>query len=86
MEFDKSRVYTALNADELKAGSEVFLADNMQELKGMVEDGDSPRVLEAIRSEDSMYRFATRTSAYCLAYLVSPVGEKVEGNNSNLNE
>lgn len=27
MEFDKSRVYTALNADELKVGSQVIVGD-----------------------------------------------------------
>ena len=29
MEFDKSRVYTALNADELKVGSQVIVGDSV---------------------------------------------------------
>ena len=33
MEFDASRVYTALNADELKIGSECIFADMMEELR-----------------------------------------------------
>ena len=36
MEFDKSRVYTALNADELKVGSKVIVADSLQGLKDRV--------------------------------------------------
>ena len=37
MEFDKSRVYTALNADELKIGSKVILGNTLSELKEAVE-------------------------------------------------
>ena len=32
MEFDKSRVYTALNADELKVGCKVIIADDIASL------------------------------------------------------
>ena len=33
MKFDKSRVYTAINADELPIGSKVIVADNLASLK-----------------------------------------------------
>lgn len=33
MDFDKSKVYTALNADELKLGSKVIVADDLKTLK-----------------------------------------------------
>ena len=36
MKFDKSRVYTALNADELPIGSKVIVADNLASLKKKV--------------------------------------------------
>lgn len=36
MEFDESRVYTTLNADELKIGSTIIVADNLMELKHRV--------------------------------------------------
>lgn len=36
MKFDKSRVYTALNADELPIGSKVIVADNLESLKKKV--------------------------------------------------
>lgn len=39
MDFDKSRVYTAVNADELKDGSKVYVADSIDTLKRYVEDG-----------------------------------------------
>ena len=40
MEFDRSRVYTALNADELKPGSKVIAANNIDSLKCKVHNGD----------------------------------------------
>ena len=36
MEFDKSRVFTTVNADELKVGSKVIVADNLASLKRRV--------------------------------------------------
>lgn len=38
MGFDRSRVYTALNADELNEGDIVFVADNIVKLKEAVEE------------------------------------------------
>lgn len=38
MEFDKSRVYTAANADELKAGGYVHLREFYTGLRYMVEE------------------------------------------------
>ena len=37
MEFDKNKVYTALNADELKVGSKVIVANYLESLKAQVE-------------------------------------------------
>ena len=37
MEFDKSKVYTLLNADEVKIGSEGYFADNLECLKEIIE-------------------------------------------------
>ncbi len=37
MQFDKSRVYTKLNADEVKEGSEGYFADTLNDLKDIVE-------------------------------------------------
>lgn len=71
MEFDKSKVYTALNADELKEGDKVLLADNLEDLKNLVKDDDSPIILAAIAYEDQQFRFkSTADLWYALAYLV----------------
>ena len=36
MEFNKSRIYTAVNADELKIGSKVYVADTLADLQNRV--------------------------------------------------
>ena len=41
MEFDKSKVYTALNADEVPIGSYGFVANSINELKDKVSRSDS---------------------------------------------
>lgn len=38
MEFDKSRVYTAVNAEELEIGSKVILGDTYRTIKNLVAD------------------------------------------------
>ena len=71
MDFDKSKVYTALNADELKEGDKVLLADNLEDLKNQVEDDKTPIILAAIASEDQQFRFKNTADLwYALAYLV----------------
>jgi hypothetical protein len=79
MEFDKSRVYTALNADELKIGSKVLVSNCISTLKVQVanyKEGDT-RELINICSESSLNgRFETIANIYHLAYLVSEPEEK----------
>lgn len=71
MEFDKSRVYTALNADDVKLGSKVMLADTVKRLKDKVDCNDTT-VLAVIDDEDSLYRFADiEGDYYAFCYLVS---------------
>ena len=77
MEFDKSKVYTALNADELKIGSKVITADSITVLKDYVCDHRNISELITIRDESSTYRFIARgfaANAFC--YLVSEPEEK----------
>jgi len=74
MEFDKSRVYTALNADEVKPGSKVFVADDLYTLRQIVEDNteEYSETLNAVNPDDCTYRFDTDASSnYALCYLVS---------------
>ena len=78
MEFDESKVYTALNADKLKIGSEVIVADSLMRLKSFVDGDCEAKKLVDIRNESTLYRFhvrenddSTYESVYALAYLVS---------------
>ena len=77
MEFDKSRVYTALNADELEVGSMVIVADSLQGLKDRVNksasDEDYISRIGSILPETAIHRFKTLWGGeYPLAYLISP--------------
>jgi len=77
MEFDKSRVYTAVNADELKVGSQVICADDLADLRMRVESNNfDSKSLVDINNESSLYRFVTQEDRYALAYLVSEPEEK----------
>ena len=67
MEFDKSRVYTALNADELKVGSEVFLADNIGFLKKLVKDDAVTTNLVRVLGEETNSRFEGISDIFSLA-------------------
>lgn len=72
MEFDKSRVYTALDADELKIGSKVFTADTLGRLKQYVTTEDRViDTLSGIDDEDVCCRFLVNGVRYALAYLLS---------------
>ena len=77
MEFDKSRVYTALNADELKVGSTVFVADALAYLKEVVnaERSDRRVKVDRIASECCDSRFHVNGNTWSLAYLISPPKE-----------
>ena len=70
MEFDKSRCYSAINADELRAGDKVVVADNFADLKKFVRKNDVHEI-EDILSDCVNERFGVCGMAnYALAYLV----------------
>ena len=75
MIFDKSRVYTALNADELKIGSKCFFANCLSDLTDAVKNDESERTGRFTQSLDcdDVCRFR---DDYCgnfaLAYLIEP--------------
>lgn len=71
MEFDKSRCYSALNADELKAGDKVIVADILSLLKQDVERGEYIDTIRKVRDDSYSCRFETENnSVWELAYLV----------------
>lgn len=78
MEFDKSRVYTALNADELKVGDMVILGDTLKLLKEQVEQEEGIVCLGCIDTEAQQYRFLGDNcpTGFLMAYLVERAKEK----------
>lgn len=76
MEFDKSKVYTALNAEELKIGSKVIVADTIDELKQYIESDCDVCTIDCIMPEYVSNRFNSDKKNYNLAYLVSEPEEK----------
>ena len=77
MEFDITRAYSALTADELKVGSKVIVADTLAVLKRKVED-ESVRttILTSILPKTWENRFAVAAGRnYGLAYLVKEAGK-----------
>ena len=77
MKFDKSRVYTAVNADELEIGSKVIVADTLDGLKQRVLRNERPKELLEILDENHTYRFrALNGEVSALAYLVSEPEKK----------
>ena len=76
MEFDKSRVYTAVNADELPIGSKCVFADTIFHLRKEVTDGFISSTLERIESDDFTSRFVDNGDyRYIYAYLIEPPAE-----------
>lgn len=75
MKFDKSKVYTALNADEVKVGSKGYYADCLKDLEERVNSDNKAyyNTLVEINPTSDVYRFkkgAAFTSEYALFYLV----------------
>ena len=77
MEFDINRVYTSVNADELKLGSKVCISDNMNGLKNCVKKEIDIGTLKEVLPESNSHRFVTDGGMdWILAYLISEPEEK----------
>ena len=78
MELDKSRVYTAVNANELKIGSRCIFANTILSLREEVESlkgGEFIGELIAILDDNLVNRLRGEKGAYPLAYLIEPPAE-----------
>lgn len=76
MTFEKSRVYTALNADELKLGSKCIFADTVEELKQRAMNAETfISTLERVYTESEDARFVSDDVKYLLAYIIEPPKE-----------
>lgn len=77
MVLDKNRLYTALNADEVKVGSKGYFADSISELKRKIDASEKPLFLTKIYGEEAAARFSVSfVSSYILFYLVEKPKEK----------
>lgn len=82
MIFDKSRIYTAVNADELKVNDKVYVSDSLHDLQYDVESECNLAIIQEIRSYDYNKRFRIKFiktgdyDEYALAYLVEQAPEK----------
>lgn len=87
MEFDAKRVYTVLNADEVKIGSRGYFADTLKSLKDMVYQEYSGICSEVEKIKEDTYegRFKAKDGyRYSLFYLVED--PKIEVKPLSLNE
>ena len=78
MTFDKSKVYTALNADELRVGSRCIFADTIQDLKKSVERsvGYERTKLKRLQDDTNTCRFIDSFGKmFVFAYLIEPPAE-----------
>ncbi|WP_449190141.1 hypothetical protein [Treponema lecithinolyticum] len=78
MKFDKSRVYTALNADELKIGSKCIFANCLADLMDAVENDKKNQVGRFTKAFNCDYiaRFCDNYGGnFVLAYLVESSAE-----------
>lgn len=79
MEFNINRVYTALNADELKVGSKVVCANTIKDLKRKVAENEITEI-KGIKDDCYENRFSAWLDddllGYALAYLISEPEEK----------
>ena len=82
MEFDRSKVYTALNADEVKIGSKGYFADNLYELQCVIHNKkDNFFTIKEILKPDEEFRFLAKNlvgdyDSWNLFYLVEEPKEK----------
>ncbi len=79
MEFDKSRIYTMVNADEVKLGSKGYFANDLSSLHQAVqyEDEEYFGEVEQIRDNHTGFRFTDKNKVYfILFYLVEEPAEK----------
>lgn len=76
MEFDKSRVYTAVNADELPIGSICIFANTLGDLRTYVECDCAKCTFKVVADEHEEARFGNEQDLFwCLAYLIEPPAE-----------
>ena len=76
MEFDKSRVYTALNAEDLEVGSVCVFAQTLHDLQERVKNNDRVSKLKQVMPPEYTARFCSNDDTISvLAYFVASPSE-----------
>lgn len=78
MEFDNSRIYTMVNADEIKLGSIGYFANSLYSLQQAVQHDDKEcfgKIMN-IRNNSTGFRFVTNNMCFILFYLVEEPEKK----------
>lgn len=80
MEFDKSKVYTVLNANKVKIGSRGYFAENLKSLRDAVNEENIHGEISEIKDESFAGRFRVKGDGCCysLFYLIEEPKKKVE--------
>lgn len=85
MKFDKNRAYSAINADEVKVGSKVYVSNSLSHLRDLVEcDSKSIKTLMKVLDDNYLFRFSTNfknpnpLGEWLLCYLVEEPKEEVK--------
>ena len=79
MEFDKSRIYTVVNADEVKLGSAGYFADSIYSLQQAVQHNDKECFgkVDCIKGTNTGFRFvADNGTCFSLFYFIEEQEEK----------
>ena len=79
MKFDKEKIFTLLNANEVGIGSLGYFADNLRSLRVVAEEEDSRAYgeIEEIMDNSCSCRFRKKNgNTYCLFYLAEEPREK----------
>lgn len=73
MEFDKTKIYTAVNADEVKVGSKGYFADSLAYLRRQIEENRTVEQVKEIIADSNPCRFVSENrgeEVFQLFYLV----------------
>ena len=76
MEWDIKRVYTSLDAEEVKVGSKVIMSSDLATLKCYVRDSYGITELQRVRNEDCIARFEADGICCTLCSLIEEPEEK----------
>lgn len=68
MEFDKSKILTAVTADQAKVGDMGWITDTLAGIRTRVERGDAPKELTDVLPADYTHRFKVEGNAHNLFY------------------